>query len=75
MEIKWRTIEKDGLPAVGTLCLCKMVHKFNSWADYTTLKVERLGSGKTFQKYDLVYPDKEIIKYIPISELDKEEEK
>lgn len=73
MEIKWRTIEKDGFPPVGTFCLCKLVHEFNSWSDYTVLQVSSVVGRKMFMKYDLVYPEKKIIKYIPISELEKED--
>lgn len=73
MEIKWRTIEKDGFPPVGTFCLLKLVHEFNSWSDYTVLKVCSVFGRKMFMKYDLVYPDKNIVKYIPISEIDKED--
>lgn len=72
MEIKWRTIGIDGFPPAGTFCLCKLVHEFNSWSDYTVLQVVNVYGKKMFQKYDLIYPDKQIIKYIPISELEKE---
>lgn len=73
MNVNWKTIEKDGLPPVGTFCLCKLVHEFNSWSDYTVLKVCSVVGRKMFMKYDLVYPDKNIVKYIPIDNIDKED--
>ena len=68
-----RTIEKDGIPPVGTECLCKKEHDTNSYSDYELYKVANVAGNRIFMKYDLVVPCRKIIKYIPISELDKED--
>lgn len=73
MEIKWRTIEKDGIPPVGTECLCKLQHESGSRSDYMLLSVSSVVGNRLFMLYDLIVPRRKIIKYIPISELNKEE--
>lgn len=72
MEINWRTIEKDGIPPVGTDCLCKQEHDANAYRDYEIYRVANVAGNRMFMMYDLVVPIRKIIKYIPISELDNE---
>mgnify|MGYP003397700078 FL=1 len=72
MGIKWRTIEKDGLPPVGTFCLCKMSDTYSS-CGYMILSVSSIAGNKLFMLYDLICPKGEVIRYIPITELDKED--
>lgn len=72
MEIKWRTIEKDGIPSVGTFCLCKLEGDYSS-CGYMILLVSSVSGNRLFTLYDLLVPQGKIIKYIPISELDKED--
>ena len=72
MEITWRTIEKDGIPPVGTFCLCKLEGGYSS-CGYMILLVSSVAGNRLFTLYDLLVPQGKIIKYIPISELDKEE--
>lgn len=73
MEIKWRTIEKDGIPPVGTECLCKLQHEYGSRSDYMLLSVSSVAGNRLFMLYNLIVPRRKIIKYIPIPEFDKEE--
>lgn len=73
MEINWRTIEKDGIPPVGTECLCKLQHESGSRSDYMLLSVSSVAGNRLFMLYDFIVPQRKIIKYIPISELDKED--
>lgn len=72
MEIKWRTIEKDGIPPVGTFCLCKLEGSYSS-CGYMILSVSSVAGNRLFMLYDLVVPQGKVIKYIPISEFDKED--
>lgn len=65
----WKTIDKDGLPPIGTFCLCQLVHEFNSWSDYTVLQINNVCGTKQFMKYDLIYTRNKIVRYIIISEL------
>lgn len=71
MDINWRTIEKDGIPPVGTECLCKLQHEPGSRSDYQIYTVSSVAGNRIFMLYDLVVPCRKIIKYIPVSELDK----
>lgn len=72
MEIKWRTIRKDGFPPAGTFCLCKLEGGYSS-CGYMILLVNNVAGNMLFMLYDLVVPKGKIVKYIPISELDNED--
>ena len=55
MEINWRTIEKDGIPPVGTFCLCKLEGGYSS-CGYMILLVSSVAGNRLFTLYDLLVP-------------------
>ena len=55
MEINWRTIEKDGIPPVGTFCLCKLEGGYSS-CGYMILLVSFVAGNRLFTLYDLLVP-------------------
>lgn len=67
--MKWKTIEKDGMPPVGTLCLCKLNE---GSIRYNVLEVGSVVGKRIFQLYDLAVRDSKIIKYIPIQEIEED---
>lgn len=60
MEINWRTIEKDGIPPVGSFCLCKLEGGYSS-CGYMILLVSSVAGNRLFTLYYLLVPQGKIM--------------
>lgn len=66
--MEWKTIEKDGYPAPGKFCLVEVDRVKSQWSKY---HVYFYGYNKPFPNpafwlYDVIIPDKQIVRYIEI---------